>query len=94
MIFRAFAWVPPLLGGLQIVRLVHHVLTWGFIIFAVVHVYFVLRSDYLDRVGRVSSMITGGRYVSTDETYEDYDIDEVPAQQWPKHRQAEAKKGP
>ena len=84
LIFRLFAWVPPLMGGLQRVRLVHHVLTWGFIVFALIHVYFVIRSDYIDRVGRVSSMITGGRHVSTDETYEDYDIDEVPATEWPR----------
>lgn len=83
MIFRAFAWVPPLLGGLQGVRLVHHVLTWGFIVFAVIHVYFTIRSDYVERVGRVSSIITGGRYISTDETYDDYDINKVPASQWP-----------
>lgn len=91
IIFRAFAWVPPLLGGLQGVRLVHHVLPWGFIIFAVIHVYFVIRSDYVDRVGRVSSMITGGRYVSTDETYEDYDISKVPARPWPTPEHADPK---
>jgi Ni/Fe-hydrogenase 1 B-type cytochrome subunit len=91
IIFRTFAWVPPLLGGLQRVRLVHHVLTWAFIIFAVVHFYLVLRSDYLERVGRVSSMITGGRYVSTDEKYEDYDISKVPARPWPTPEQPDPK---
>lgn len=92
IIFSAFAWVPPLLGGLQRVRLVHHVLAWGFIIFAVLHVYFTLRSDYVDRVGRVSSIITGGRYVSTDETYEDYDISKVPAHPWPTPEHPDPKK--
>jgi Ni/Fe-hydrogenase 1 B-type cytochrome subunit len=91
-IFRAFAWVPPLLGGLQHVRLVHHVLTWGFIIFALLHIYFTIRSDYVERVGRVSSIITGGRYVSTDETYEDYDISKVPARPWPAAEHSEPKK--
>ena len=86
LIFRMFAWVPPLFGGLQYVRLTHHVITWLFIVFALIHVYFTLRSDYVDRVGRVSSMITGGRYVSTDETYEDYDIEQVPATEWPKRQ--------
>jgi Ni/Fe-hydrogenase b-type cytochrome subunit len=83
IIFRVFAWVPPLLGGLQAVRLVHHVLTWAFIVFALLHIYFTIRSDYVERVGRVSSIITGGRYVSTDETYEDYDISKVPSRPWP-----------
>jgi Ni/Fe-hydrogenase 1 B-type cytochrome subunit len=83
IIFRAFAWVPPLLGGLQRVRLVHHVLTWAFIIFALVHIYFTIRSDYVDRAGRVSSIFTGGRYISTDQPYEDYDISQVSASSWP-----------
>ena len=91
MIFRLFAWVPPLVGGLQVVRLIHHVLTWGFIVFALLHVYFTIRSDYVERVGRVSSIITGGRYVSTDEQYEDYDISKVPARPWPKAEQSEPK---
>jgi Ni/Fe-hydrogenase 1 B-type cytochrome subunit len=83
LIFRAFGWVPPLLGGLQYVRLVHHVLSWGFIIFAMLHIYFAIRSDYIERAGGVSSIITGGRYISTDERYEDYDVNKVPARPWP-----------
>jgi len=83
LIFRAFAWVPPLLGGLQHVRLLHHALTWGFILFIMMHVYFALRSDYIERGGGVSSIITGGRYINTDESYVDYDIRTVPAQPWP-----------
>jgi hypothetical protein len=67
------------------------VLTWGFIVFALIHVYFTIRSDYVDRVGRVSSIITGGRYVSTDEEYEDYDISKVPARPWPRAEQSEPK---
>lgn len=91
-IFRAFSWVPPLLGGLQGVRLVHHVLTWAFVIFVLIHVYLTVRSDYVERVGRVSSMITGGRYVSTDETYEDVDITKVPTGDWPAPERSDAKK--
>ena len=84
-IFNAFGWVPPLLGGLQHVRLVHHVVTWGFIFFAMMHIYFAIRSDYVERAGGVSSIITGGRYISTDDRYEDYDISQVPARPWPTH---------
>jgi Ni/Fe-hydrogenase b-type cytochrome subunit len=91
IIFRTFAWVPPLLGGLQSVRLIHHVLTWVFIVFILIHVYFTIRSDYLERVGRVSSIITGGRYISTDEKYEDYDIEKVPARPRAPHSGVEGK---
>jgi Ni/Fe-hydrogenase 1 B-type cytochrome subunit len=92
VIFRTFGWVPALLGGLQRVRLVHHLLAWAFIVFALIHIYFTIRSDYVERVGRVSSMITGGRYVSTDETYEDFDMTKVPTSEWPTPEHAGSKK--
>jgi Ni/Fe-hydrogenase 1 B-type cytochrome subunit len=86
VIFDAFAWVPPLLGGLQGVRLIHHALTWGFIVFAVLHIYFAIRADYVERTGVVSSIITGGRYVSLDDRYEDFSPDQVPSSPWPVHQ--------
>jgi Ni/Fe-hydrogenase 1 B-type cytochrome subunit len=94
LIFGAFGWVPPLLGGLQHVRLVHHVFTWGFIFFAMMHIYFAIRSDYVERAGGVSSIITGGRYISTDDRYEDYDINRVPARPWPTQEYPVPKKEP
>lgn len=80
LIFQTFSWVPPLLGGLQIVRLVHHALTYGFIIFIIFHVYFGARADYVERSGVISSIITGGRYIPMNDEYEDYDVEHVPAQ--------------
>jgi Ni/Fe-hydrogenase 1 B-type cytochrome subunit len=94
VIYHVFAWIPPLFGGLQRVRLVHHVLTWGFVIFAVLHIYFAIRSDYVERAGGLSSIFTGGRYISTDEAYEDYDIKNVPARPWPTHEYELPKKEP
>jgi Ni/Fe-hydrogenase 1 B-type cytochrome subunit len=82
-IYNALAWLPPLLGGLQGIRVIHHLMTWGFIIFIEMHVYFAVRSDYVERAGVVSSIITGGRYISADHTYEDYDVSKVPSHPWP-----------
>ena len=82
LIFRAFAWVPSLLGGLQGVRFAHHVATWGFIVFILLHIYFAIRSDYIERAGGVSSIFTGGRYIPTAEVYEDYSVADVPAREW------------
>ena len=93
VIFGAFGWVPPLLGGLQGVRVIHHVLAWAFLIFIELHVYFAIRSDYIERAGVVSSIITGGRYIATDEQYEDYDIAAVPAHPWPTHESPAPKGG-
>jgi Ni,Fe-hydrogenase I cytochrome b subunit len=53
------------------VRLLHHLLTWVFIIFVVIHIYLALRADILERSGTISSIISGGRFVRTDEQYED-----------------------
>jgi hypothetical protein len=58
-------------------------MTWAFILFIEMHVYFAIRSDYVERAGVVSSIITGGRYISTDHSYEDYDIAKVPSHPWP-----------
>jgi len=93
LIYRALTWLPPLLGGLQGVRVIHHMMTWCFIIFIEMHVYFAIRSDYVERAGVVSSIITGGRYVAVDEKYEDYDIAKVPSNPWPTHEYPVAGKG-
>jgi Ni/Fe-hydrogenase 1 B-type cytochrome subunit len=79
IIYQTFAWVPSLFGGLPIVRLVHHALTYGFIIFIILHVYFGIRSDYVERAGVISSIITGGRYIPANEEYVDFDVEQVPA---------------
>jgi Ni/Fe-hydrogenase b-type cytochrome subunit len=70
-IYTLFNWVNPLFGGAPIVRFVHHVFTWVFLIFIPLHVYFTLRSDALERTGTISSIISGGRFVSSSEEYID-----------------------
>lgn len=69
--FSAFGWVAALLGSIQNVRFVHHVLTWVFIIFIPVHIYLTVRADALHREARLSSMISGGRFVRCDMEYVD-----------------------
>lgn len=61
-----FGWVAPLFGGIQVVRLVHHTLTWYFLIFLPIHVYLSLRADLLHREARVSSIVGGFRFVRND----------------------------
>jgi Ni/Fe-hydrogenase 1 B-type cytochrome subunit len=69
--YTLFGWVVPLLGGIQVVHFVHHVLTWAFLIFIPIHIYLALRADMLERTGTISSIISGGRFVRSDETYVD-----------------------
>ena len=69
--YTLFGWVVPLLGGIQVVHFVHHVLTWAFLIFVPIHIYLALRADLLERTGTISSIISGGRFVRSDVKYVD-----------------------
>ena len=69
--YTLFGWVVPVLGGIQVVHFVHHVLTWAFLIFVPIHVYLALRADLLERSGTISSIVSGGRFVRSDVTYVD-----------------------
>jgi len=60
---KMFVWVIPLLGGDLQVRLIHHILMWFFIIFAIVHVYLVFYHDYIERRGVTSSIIGGWKFI-------------------------------
>jgi len=51
--------VENLLGGLATVRWIHHILTWLFILFIVVHVYMAFWYDVIFKEGTISSMISG-----------------------------------
>ncbi|MBA4396147.1 MAG: Ni/Fe-hydrogenase, b-type cytochrome subunit [Syntrophus sp. (in: bacteria)] len=55
-----------LLGGLAMVRYIHHVLTWGFILFIVVHVYMAFWYDAVLKEGTLSSMVSGYMYQKGD----------------------------
>jgi Ni/Fe-hydrogenase 1 B-type cytochrome subunit len=69
--FRAFGWLGPLLGGMPVVRFVHHVSTWVFCAFVPLHVYLAMRADLLERGGTISSIVTGGRFVPAGERFSD-----------------------
>lgn len=64
--YSAFNWAVPLLGGLQTVRFLHHVLTWVFVIFVPLHIYLAARADVWEHQGSISSIISGGRFVPKD----------------------------
>jgi len=69
--YQAFNWVGILFGGMPVVRFIHHVLTWAFLIFIPIHVYLAIRADHLERTGVVSSIISGGRFVPRHEHFVD-----------------------
>jgi Ni/Fe-hydrogenase 1 B-type cytochrome subunit len=58
-----FAWVPGLFGGDYFLREVHHIVTWFFILFTVIHVYLVFYHDYVEGRGEISSMGGGWKFI-------------------------------
>lgn len=58
-----FAWIVPLMGGDFGVRQWHHLMTWFFVVFSIVHVYLVFYHDYVEGRGVISSMAGGWKFV-------------------------------
>ena len=61
---RLFAWIVPLMGGDETVRLWHHAAAWVFPVFVVLHVYLVYFNDRGEH-GFLSSIVTGWRRVES-----------------------------
>ncbi|PAF46650.1 Ni/Fe-hydrogenase, b-type cytochrome subunit [Helicobacter sp. 12S02634-8] len=57
-----FKWFEVLCGGLANVRLIHHLLTWAFIIFIPVHIYMVVWNSLKYPNGGADAIISGLRY--------------------------------
>jgi len=57
-VFQAFGFLIPLFGGLQIVRLIHHIGMWLLLIFMVLHVYLSILFSVVDR-SEIDSMFSG-----------------------------------
>ncbi|MEN6467154.1 MAG: Ni/Fe-hydrogenase, b-type cytochrome subunit [Syntrophaceae bacterium] len=59
----ASAWAlkpaENLMGGLATVRFIHHILTWCFILFVMVHIYMAFWYDAVLQKGTISSMVSG-----------------------------------
>jgi len=62
LIYKLVKPFENLVGGLAMVRWIHHILTWCFILFIVVHIYMAFWYDVIFRQGTVSSMISGFVY--------------------------------
>ena len=74
---KLFAWVVPFLGGDFMVRTIHHISTWIFILFTLIHVYLVLYHDWLEGRGEVSSMFGGYKYVYDERIQDDRETEAV-----------------
>jgi Ni/Fe-hydrogenase 1 B-type cytochrome subunit len=66
--FQVFDFLIPLFGGLQIARLIHHIAMWVVIVFAVMHIYFVILASILERIGTFDSIVSGYKFLSKRKT--------------------------
>ncbi|AFI04491.1 Ni/Fe-hydrogenase, b-type cytochrome subunit [Helicobacter cetorum] len=57
-----FGWFEVLCGGLANVRFIHHLATWGFILFVPVHVYMVFFHSIRYKGSGVDAMVNGYTY--------------------------------
>jgi hypothetical protein len=58
--------------GTQQVRLLHYMVMWGLLVFIPAHVYLSVRADGVERMGAISSMVSGGRWVRRGAVFEDW----------------------
>jgi len=63
----SFAWVNTVLGGIPITRVVHFLSMWLLIVITMVHIYFVLRQNALEKDRTLMSMVDGYTFKETTE---------------------------
>jgi len=61
MPMRLFGWVFVLCGDAQTVRTLHHLAMWYLLLFALIHVYMVMREDIMSGETVVGTMFSGIR---------------------------------
>ncbi|VBB06808.1 nickel-dependent hydrogenase b-type cytochrome subunit [Lucifera butyrica] len=57
-----FHFVGYIIANEYALHLVHHYVAWIIVLFAIVHVYMVIRDDLLEKNGETSSMIAGVKF--------------------------------
>jgi len=61
-IFFWQSWGGKIIGSQQWARFLHHCTMWWFMIFAVIHVYFIIWNDIKGPEGLISSIFTGVKF--------------------------------
>lgn len=63
---KAVAGVNTFLGGEMMTHYVHHYVAWAIILFAIGHLYMVIRSEFMEGESEVSSMFSGSKILVHD----------------------------
>lgn len=73
---KMFAWVTHLFTNDEfLLRRIHHIVMWAFILFIAVHFYLVLFHDWLEGRGESSAMVSGYKFVRK-ERFQDHKEEE------------------
>jgi Ni/Fe-hydrogenase 1 B-type cytochrome subunit len=59
-----FGWVNTLLGGEMMTHYVHHYVAWFIILFAIGHLYMVVRAEFMEGESEISSMFSGSKILA------------------------------
>jgi len=54
--------IEALLGGLAIVRELHHIIMWGILIFMPIHIYLAVFSSVMGKEGSMDAIISGSKF--------------------------------
>ncbi|MDD3344477.1 MAG: Ni/Fe-hydrogenase, b-type cytochrome subunit [Sulfurospirillaceae bacterium] len=57
--------IEAMMGGLAMVREIHHITMWGIMLFIPVHIYMAIFNSIMGREGSMDSIISGYRYNKT-----------------------------
>lgn len=66
MAARFFSGVLAFLPNEYWMHVVHHYIAWLIILFAITHVYMVVRAEFMEKEGEVSGMMSGYKYYTED----------------------------
>src|ERR1017187_6656925 len=66
---RMTGWIIPILGGSFSVHMIHHLFAWGFIVFAIIHIYIVLFDSHQFKNGLITAIVSGFKF------YEEGDLE-------------------
>lgn len=93
---QLFAWMLPLFGSEQNIRIFHYAVTWAFGIFAFIHIYLVFYHDYVEGHGVLTSIIGGWKFMEKGKADAAYasGISELPARAGKKPEEPAASKAP
>lgn len=68
---QLWAWMVPLFGSEQNLRIFHYAVTWLFAVFTLIHIYLAFYHDYVEGHGVMTSMIGGWKFLEKEQAESD-----------------------